>query len=194
MMATGNDTRRATLTDDDRFDLQYAASATERRNQPRALVLGAAALLAVSLLGVLFGRGALSSAQANIAREQARESEITRLIAQLESSDEQSHTQIYEHDDRAKLTIHTATKNAGLTNANKEPRSRVDPMGDGVQRISYIYDSSDSLKAPSIATLLGAVRASLDSVPGLEVMSIKLTPSEKEWSMSITYTRMEKAN
>lgn len=193
-MATGNDTQRTALTDDDRFDLQYAASASERRNQPRVLVLGAAVLLALSLLSVLFGRGALNSAQANIAREQAREFEITRLIAQLEASDEQSHTQIYEHDDRAKLDIQRATESAGLTNVTKEPRFELDARGDGVQRIKYIYDSTNSLRAPLIETLLRAVQASLDAVPGLEVMSIKLTPSKKEWSMNITYTRMEKAN
>ena len=193
-MATGIDTQRAPLTDDDRFDLQYAASASERRNQPRALVLGAAALLALALLSVLFGQGALSNAKENIARERARQTEITQLIAQLESSDEQSHTQIYEHDDRAKLNIHNATKNAGLTNTTKEPRSEVNPMGDGVQRIKYIYDASNSLKAPLIETLMDAVDTSLNSVPGLEVMSINLKLSEKEWSMNITYTRMEKAN
>ena len=121
-MATGNDTQRTALTDDDRFDLQYAASASERRNQPRVLVLGAAALLALSLLSVLFGRGALNSAQANIAREQARESGITRLIAQLEASDEESHTQIYDHDARAETDSKQATKDPGVTREAKKAR------------------------------------------------------------------------
>lgn len=190
-MTTGSETQPTGLTDDDRFDLQYAASVSERRNQPRMLVLGAAALLSLSLLGVLFGRGALSSAQADIARELSMESEIARLIAQLESGDEQSHTQIYEHDDRAKLNIQQATKSAGLSNVTKEPRSVVVRKPDGVQRIKFTYKD---LKSPSIETLLSAVKASLDAVPGLVVMEIKLTSDGKEWSMDITYTRMERAN
>ena len=62
---------------------------------------------------------------------------------------------------------------------------------DGVQRIKFTYKD---LKSPSIETLLSAVKASLDAVPGLVVMEIKLASDGKEWSMDITYTRMERAN
>jgi hypothetical protein len=189
-MSNGNDTRPA-LTEDDRFDLQYAASATERRNQPRALVFIAGVVLTASLLAVVLGKGALGKVEASIRRESNREAEIARLITLLESTDETAQTLVYKPDPRAKLKIKEATQNAGIANVSSEPTSSTRSLPDGVEHVDYAYRG---LSSHSIKSLLGAVQASLNAVEGLEVMEIKLTPGNKAWTMDIKYTRMVEAN
>ena len=75
------ETDRVRLTDDDRFDLQFAASSSERRNQPRALVFGAGVLMAGSLLVVMLGRGALVRAENAIEQIRAEEAEVAGRLA-----------------------------------------------------------------------------------------------------------------
>lgn len=190
-MAQPNDTQRPALTDDDRFDLQFAASATERRNQPRALVLIAGVVLTTTLLAVVLGNGALSKAESSIRRESAREAELKRLITQLESDDESTQTLVYPPDPRAKLKIKEATQNAGIANVTSEPTSTPRPLPDGIEHIDYAYRG---LASHSIESLFLAVKASLGAVEGLHVKEIKLTPSDKGWTMDITYTRMVEAD
>ncbi len=186
-----SETDRVRLTDDDRFDLQFAAAASERRNQPRALVFGAGVLLAGSLLAVMLGRGALARAQSAIDQIRADETEMSALLAEVEHVDSGGQTLVHEPMTRTKPLIKEATERAGVTGVD-EPTSVPGRTLDGgviVRQFRY-----ERLRSHSVGVLLESVRASLEAVAGLNVESIRLKPGDKEWEMRVVYTRMEKTN
>ncbi len=124
------ETDRVRLTDDDRFDLQFAASSSERRNQPRALLFGAGVLLAGSLLAVMLGRGALARAQGVIDRIRSDETEMSALLAEVERVDTGGRTLVHEPMTRTKPLIKEATERAGVTGVD-EPNSVLGRTLDG---------------------------------------------------------------
>ena len=185
------ETDRVRLTDDDRFDLQFAASSSERRNQPRALVFGAGVLLAGSLLVVMLGRGALARAENAIDQIRADETEMSALLAEVERVDTGGQTLVHDPMTRTKLLIKEATERAGVTGVDEPISGSGRTLEGGVIVREFRYER---LRSHSIGVLLGSVRSSLEAIVGLNVESIRLKPGDKEWEMRVVYTRMEKTS
>jgi hypothetical protein len=183
--------RGARLSADDRFDLAMSASAREQRNRPRLWVVGSLVVLAVCSAVFLSAHGSRAAAARELGRETfqtRRTAELIGELRRLEAQRERPGQRAYATDLTFVTNLQQAMRGTGIVNPSAPDRRDGAQVSDGVMIRHYSFQR---LRAPSVETLLGAVRTIMDRFPGLEVESIKLEPQAREWTMNVTFRRLE---
>ncbi len=185
------------LSRDDRDELAAVAAAAARRNRPSHLVVAALVLLVGSL--AMAGSAYLTRgvAERSLKRYTAENVRATALIERITELRAESSGAPGENDpiglydpigDILTRLINLSTR-AGITvGAPQESAPR--PVG-GFQRREYRYSAT----VGSIDDLFGWVRLVREEIPGMEVLSISLTPqpANRNWTVTLTFARLERA-
>lgn len=182
---------RASL--DERFAIASAASASERENRPRHLVLLAAVAFAASLvyLSVQASERAtakrqLKSRVAEVERVEGMAAEIQRLDEQIAANAVGSGVGVPMPDVLSRLEGF-ATE-AGLKDPLSHRRGPGRPEG-GATLYTYPYEVRD----PSLEAVMTWLQKSVEGIPGLEVQSVRIRPEPTAWSVQVTLSRWERS-
>jgi hypothetical protein len=185
---------RRGLSDDARFELAMNAAGHARRNRPATLLIGAGAVLALSAVAAALGWSARLSARRAYVREQTERAQVDRLSAEWVRLDEATKQNAGAEATRPLTnlvsTVESCARNAGLKQIPQPPRTNNNPRGPGVVQIDYVYND---VRDASLPALLEWIRQSTVQVPGLEVTDLSLHPQATEWSVNVTFRRVEKA-
>lgn len=181
------------LSEDERYELAGQASARERRNRPRGLLVLGLVVAAIGLitLGVGFLRD--RSATADLRKHERQLAELVRLDAQLQalaSADGPDDADELAPVPNLLTQLEDLAIDAGLGKPpTPQPRPDRERTAEGLQRIKITYPT---MRSSDPAVLLGWVRDATEQIPGLEVFSISLRPGATDWTMSVTFTRWER--
>jgi len=181
------------LSDDDRFELAMGAAARERRNRPRGMVVAAGLLLLICGIVAITGLVARGSARAKLVQVRLDQAAIERMAMDWASMDEQESASANTGQPLKNLysTLEDlATGRAGLKDKPKPPRLSAAPPRSGIVVNEYHYTD---VKDKSLKALIEWARLATIEVPGLEVVSIDLTPDPVNWTMNVTFRRWERA-
>lgn len=181
------------LSDDARFELAMNAAGHARRNRPTALVAASGAVFAASLIAALWGfsarvaaREAYRHEQADLAQVEVLKTEWTRLDESAKQAGSADATKPFPY---LQSTIESCARNAGLKNVPQPPHLTANPRGPMTSN-EYLYQD---VKDPSLPALLEWIRQSMQQVPGLEVYQLVLRPQATDWSVNVTFRRLEKS-
>jgi hypothetical protein len=182
---------RASL--DERFAIASVASASERENRPRHLVLLAAVVFAASLVYLSVQASERSTAKrqlkgriAEVDRVEGMATEIKRLDEQIAANAAGSGVGVPMPDVLSRLEGF-ATE-AGL----KDPLSHRRGPGrneGGATLYTYPYEVRD----PSLESVMTWLQKSVEGIPGLEVQSVRIRPEPTAWSVQVTLSRWERS-
>lgn len=188
------------LSRDDRDELAAVAASNARRNRPTHLVIAAVVLLVGSL--AMAGSAYLSrqAAEKALSRYQYENVEATALIARINEikakssgtpgGGENAQLGLYDPiDDILRRLIDISTR-AGVSTGAPQESSR--PPVEGFVRREYRYSAT----VPSPDVLMSWVRMVGEQIPGMQVVSIALTPNPaaRTWSVNITFARLERGD
>lgn len=191
-----------------RLDLAMAAARAEHRNRPTYLPAGAAALLLVSILALLWALAKRSGAELELAQERREAEEYVQTAARLErfrASGGERANQFNESNDRIRSRIIAAAERAGMTADHpgmtgasslvptfsqdaKQPAS-ADGKSPATQRSKFTYLN---VKQSSLETMIQWVNNAVEDIPGLEVYMIGIKPEANGWNMTVAFTRWER--
>jgi len=185
----------AAWNEDRRLELAAAASRTQRANQPRHLVLLAAACLAGALLYLLISWQAYSTAQTRLAAQQRLAGDVRDSAARLKAlqaaaASGQANAG-FDPSDTILSRLQRIGQDAGLKNAVGVPAGGkpIRPAGStNAARTTWTY----TLKDPSAGALLEFARRAADAIPGLEVYGLRLRPEAQGWELQVTFARWER--
>lgn len=179
------------MNEDARFELAGVAASHARRNRPRWMPALGSALLAVTLIALVWNLTSAGSARDRLRREQRNRAQVEDLTASI-------------------ARVRTAANDPSGVRA-------AGPLNDILQRIQRAgarheltmplpHESSNEdettverryayrLSHPSIADLMGWVRDATESAPGLRVYGLSLTKQgDRAWQLDVTFVRYERA-
>ena len=184
------DQERRTLSEEVRFELAGAAAAAERRNRPTVLLVAALLVLAIGAGALVSSLSALGSAGRAMRLEQTREERVVRLAAQFEAVERQrqdSGADTFAPIPDLLSRIEAAARDAGLADRPPIPNQRSERSEDLTRR-DYTYTMRD----PSLDKILKWVDLSTQAVPGTQVSSIELRPEQRNWQVTVTFSRWER--
>jgi hypothetical protein len=191
-----------------RLELAATAARAERRNRPTALPAGAAALLAVSIVALLWAAAKRSSAELALADERRAAEEYVQASARLEQARALGGDRpnpANESNDRIRSRIIAAAERAGMTADHpgmtgasslvptvstdlKQPAS-ADGKTPATQRSKFTYQN---VKQSSLEAMIQWVNNAVEDIPGLEVFMISVKPEANGWNMTVAFTRWER--
>lgn len=189
------------LSRDDRDELAAVAAANSRRNRPTHLVVAAVVLLVGSL--AMAGSAYLSrqAAEKALNRYQYENVEATALIDRINQikaessgtpggSGENTQVGLYDPIDNILTRLIEISGRAGVVTGAPQESSR--PPVEGYVRREYRY--SATVASPDV--LMSWVRMVGEQIPGMQVVSISLTPNAaaRTWSVSLTFARLERVD
>ncbi|MEM1330784.1 MAG: hypothetical protein AAGG07_09510 [Planctomycetota bacterium] len=195
--------RIPTMTDraETRDELAAAASASAARNTPRALpVLAAFVFLACAIyLGLQLG--ARGDAEDRLGSSTARATTIEGLISQIEearaSGDAGSGPGLGDPIPDLLSRLSSLAERNGVTLGS--PRERNVRSAD-VTELRVTYDARDQ----QFEGLYAWIESALDTIPGLKVYSVRLSPgrvprraaqgSPTGWDATVTFVRLERSS
>ncbi len=182
-------TARATL--DDRFAIASSASATERLNRPRHLVLLSVVLLAGAFLYLASALSERATALRAMKRQQSEAEKIIATAEELALLDERSAsdpTSAFGAPIPLMLSrLEEYAREAGLTQALSHRRGPGETKG-GATMYRYPYDIRD----PNLESVMLWLEKCVEGIPGLEVQSLGIRPEAQSWYVSVTLTRWER--
>jgi hypothetical protein len=177
------------LNEDDRFQVEMTARATERRNSSATLVVLALVVLVICSLVWLWGWRDKSKAITLLRQKQreqvtlqAKLTEITRLQANPERG-------AGEPIDDMWVRIKKLADQAGISDL-PAPKERSDRLGTGVVR-TYEYDD---VRNPSPEPIIEWLRLAVDTIDGLEISVLQIEPedAQKRWNVTVHFRRLER--
>jgi len=182
--------------EESRETLRAAAAANERRNRPAYLVAVAVLLLLACVLSLAWSLVARGAAAGEFAREKDTAMVLARAVGrlkELQATGDAEGDKGAAPNDQILTMIQGAAERAGIQNPKQLfPRGPGTPenRSGGVQRVRFDYDQ---VRNESLEPLLLWMRYATESVPGLEVYSVKLRPEANEWVMQVTFQRWQRA-
>ncbi|MBX3317772.1 MAG: hypothetical protein KF902_13030 [Phycisphaeraceae bacterium] len=181
---------RASL--DDRFAIASSASATERLNRPRHLVLFSLLVLVVAFFYLGSGIGDRASAVRGLKRQQrdaekviATANELAVLDARA-AADPTSGFGAPMPDVLVRLE-RFATE-SGLAQGLSHRRGPGEVKG-GATMYRYPYEIRD----PNLENVMLWLQRCVSGIPGLEVQSLRIRPEAQSWYVSVTLSRWERS-
>ncbi len=179
----------------DRLDLAAKAASAERSKRPRHWILLAGLLLAASLASVVFSWQSSREAGLALSRQQALAQETLESAGRLralQTAAASGGPSISEPTTQVLSRIERAGIDTGLRDPVKLPKeTRRDPVRAGVGALAtrWTYEIRD----PSLPIVLEWIKASTQSVPGLEVQSIVVRPEASAWLVTVVFVKWERA-
>lgn len=185
-----SDLRR--MSEDERYEQALTASASERRNRPRHLLLIPLILFCIAGLVLSFAIYSRETSRLRLEQQQQRFERLVTGVAQLrelESTDTGSNSTVFDPIPDLLSRMEGYATQAGLRDVPKVPQQRTDRTQGAVQ-MRYIYAG---VTDPSLEALMNWVRTAKGGVPGLFVHSITLRPMPgRGWTMDVTFARWER--
>lgn len=190
-------TRNVTPLDNDaRFDLSMAAAARERANRPRLLVIVAGVVLVGALIVFAIGANSRAAAARDLRAEYARSQQIQTLITRLTNLRERSTSGAVGANDPMPVfaTLQRVYTQAGM------PRTLSAPVGEPItqhpdrERNLLIkgYDFRN-ITSPELAPIMRWLELAHQEIPGLEVTKIDLRAGPGGWTLTVSFSRVERA-
>lgn len=181
------------LSEDARFELAMNAAGHARRNRPTGLILGAGAAFVVSLVAAAWGLSSRLSAREAFRRQQANRETVDQLSGEWAKLDEAGKQGTSAESMRPfpnlVSTVETCARNAGLKTTPQPPHLTTTQLV-GATDNKYTYND---VRDPSLPGLLEWIRQSASQVPGMEVYDLTLKPGATDWSINVTFRRVERA-
>jgi hypothetical protein len=183
-----------TVSDDARFRIAMTAGTRERQNRPRALIVGALALLGlaaiVCLLGVVSRARAASGLREEDRRGRDADSRLAEVTA-LRAAQESAATPAGEPLGALELAdrLGKIAQAAGLKDTLQPPREVSETRG----RIVIKRYSYSSIRSPDLAPVIDWLSRATQEIPGLELIGLELTPDASGWVVVPTLRRWERA-
>ena len=179
------------MNEDARFELAGVAAARARRNRPRWMPALGSALLAVTLIVLVWNLASAASARERLRREQRTGTQVEDLTATIARIRAASNDPAGARASGPLDDILQRIQRAGTRHDLTVPLPRESQNEDAttIER-RYAY----RLSHPSLAKLMGWVRDSTESAPGLRVYGLSLTTQgERAWQLDVTFVRYERA-
>ncbi len=182
-------------TGPDRLELASKAASSERSKRPRHWILLAGLLLAGSLASVVFSWQSSRAAGLALSRQQtiAEDTlESAGRLRALQTAAASGGPSISEPTTQVLSRIERAGIDTGLRDPVKLPKeTRKDQARPGVAALAtrWTYEVRD----PSLPTVLEWIKASTQTVPGLEVQSVVVRPEASVWLVTVVFVKWERA-
>lgn len=178
------------ISEDLRYELVDAARVAETSNRPRSLLVLATILFLIAGVALIV---TLRQRQAGMDRfrvQSERKETVIGLQHQFEAVARRQlsgNAQVNDPLPNLFSLIEQSATEAGLRDKPPipDPQSRREAGG---IRFQYNYTMRD----PSLEALLAWVQAARRLVPGLEVSSVEIVPTAKEWQFKVSFVRWER--
>lgn len=180
------------MDDDARFELAMAAAARERRNRPRALLLGSGLLLAAAGTAAVLGLSARGTAQSFYRLQQIDAAQVERMVAEYRDLSGRQDVgpemgpMPYIFSDLSALA-----QQAGLQQSIRPPTTFDNTMSGSLKSVEYRYVN---VQDPSLEAILRWLLLAEQQIQGLEVYeipSLKPLPNGN-WQIDVTLRRWER--
>jgi hypothetical protein len=194
-METGDRTR---LTEDERFEIRMVSIARLRRNRPMWVCVLAGLVLATSLVVLLWAYMSYAGTKRALYEAKVAQAGIEVKIEELRAIDRQQQEGLgAAHDpypsfasDMQGLAQRHGIQSPPIPEAAQNPIER-----NGIREQRYTMRNVQSNRAES---LVGFLDAALKMVPGLGIRELQLAPRYRGeepagWTMTVTFSRLEKA-
>jgi hypothetical protein len=186
-MAANDDAR---ISEDLRYELADAARVAETGNKPRGLLVVATLLFLVAGIALVVTLRQRESAAKQFRVQSDYETRLDNLEVQfqtVESLRGSGRAEGSEHLNDLYTRIERAAETAGLVNKPAIPPPS-SSASRGAIKYQYVYKMQD----PNLQNLLAWVEEARAKVPGLEVASLEIVPTAKQWKFDITFVRWER--
>lgn len=179
------------LSPDERYEAAAIASARQRRNQPRGLVIFGGVLFVGACLALVGAWVSRASAQDELQSQRDETAEVQRLAAELEAyrvarADNAAGTQIFAPDPNFRSKVASMATRAGMENEPPVPNESNRVVQGGV-RVDWPY----TLTEPDLSTVLEWIRLVTMQIPGTFVSNIEVKPQGSQWRVEVTLSYYE---
>lgn len=183
------------FSEDDRFQVEFTAAQTERRNNSsRLVVLGLVVLVICSFVWI-WGWRAKSSAIADLKARQRQQTNIEVMLAQIEVMRDQGLDKSGggEPIDNMGSQLKRIADRVGVGEL-PIPNESSDEAAGGILRSYQYEDMSIPSFGPFIEWISRAVDPD-DGIDGLELYAVTIDPDKnnEEWTVSVYFRRWERA-
>jgi hypothetical protein len=187
---------RGRLSDDARFELSLAATAHERRNRPRGILIASIGALVLMTIFAGYGVKARGEARAELRRTLTDQVMVERLADEWTALDQRERDPVSGRLNRPIPNLLTRMEELAVQAGIEKPRQpRVTPPEQrGAIRVTqYQYgDNTNPITHPSLSALLEWLRLAQGEELGMEVIGLNLRPDANNWKMTVTFRRWER--
>ena len=184
------------FSEDDRFQIEFTAQQTERRNRSLRLVVLGSMVFVVCALVWVWGSSSKASAMRDLRAEQRDQVNIEMKLAQIESLRAQG----IDESARGEPITGMGTRlqdiavAAGVADPIPIPDETTDNVAGGRIKQYHYQD----VTSPTLEPLLVWMRKATDKdqgIDGLEVISLTIAPepNRKEWTVDVSFRRWERS-
>jgi hypothetical protein len=170
------------LNEDDRFQVEMTARATERRNSSPMLFFLALVVLGLCALMWVWGWRARSGAIGQLRRTQREQITLQAKLDEIASKQASPETGAGEpiNDMGTRLKHIAERKDIGVT--LPVPKERASSLANGVVK-TYEYSE---VSAPSPAPIIKWISAATSEIDGLEIATLQIDPDERDSKFKVT--------
>jgi hypothetical protein len=180
----------AARLEDLRSTLAAQASRAEQRNRPRALLLIACIVLVVGAWVAWSGYSASAQAAERAGAAQRYSDSVLKAAGKLQSLQASGDVQASEPMSQLFSRIEALGGVSGLKSRVPIGASQTRPeRALGWNQVKTTY----TIRDPELSAVLRWVDAVVAEIPGMEVHSITVRPETTDWSVTVVFSRWEKA-
>jgi type II secretory pathway pseudopilin PulG len=180
------------FTPDDRYELATRAESQMRRNHPSHLVVLAVMALIASLIVLALAWRTDAKAHQNLRNKVFQLGSIKSELETLERLEQQAATTTrnaeFDPIPNMRSRLETIASSVGLDSLQGVlPKTSSNNLSNAIKR-NYTYTVRDE----SLENILAWVQGSVEQVPGLQVSSIDIKPTNTTWTVLVTLYRYER--